>query len=137
MTSEKKIAANRRNAKLSTGPRTKDGRAKASRNACRHGLTVSIASDPVLSGGADRLARAIAGDDFAILPCARIAAEAEIELSRIGRARARLLEAGRGAGDSNDGEALAATLLALTKMDRYERRAFSLLKRALRDLGSI
>jgi hypothetical protein len=33
------LAANRRNAKKSTGPKTADGKAAASRNALRHGLT--------------------------------------------------------------------------------------------------
>lgn len=39
MTTEARIEANRRNAQLSTGPRTEAGRAAASRNALRHGLT--------------------------------------------------------------------------------------------------
>lgn len=38
MTSEAQIAANRRNAEKSTGPRTEDGKAKVARNALRHGL---------------------------------------------------------------------------------------------------
>jgi len=39
MATEKQIAANRRNAKKSTGPRTKLGKTIASRNAQKHGLT--------------------------------------------------------------------------------------------------
>ncbi len=39
MASEAQMAANRRNARKSTGPRTEAGRAVASRNALRHGLT--------------------------------------------------------------------------------------------------
>ena len=38
MTSEEKIAANRRNAQLSTGPTTSDGKAKVSQNAMKHGM---------------------------------------------------------------------------------------------------
>lgn len=39
MTSLLQIEANRRNALRSTGPRTETGRAVASRNALKHGLT--------------------------------------------------------------------------------------------------
>ena len=39
MASEAQVAANRRNARKSTGPKTDAGRAVASRNALRHGLT--------------------------------------------------------------------------------------------------
>ena len=39
MTSEKQISTNRRNAGLSTGPRSEAGRARSSRNALKHGLT--------------------------------------------------------------------------------------------------
>lgn len=39
MTSPAQIAANRRNARQSTGPRTANGKAKSRLNALRHGLT--------------------------------------------------------------------------------------------------
>jgi hypothetical protein len=39
MTSNLQIEANRRNARLSTGPRTEQGRKASSMNALRHGLT--------------------------------------------------------------------------------------------------
>jgi hypothetical protein len=42
MVSERRIAANRRNAQLSTGPRTPAGRAKSSMNALRHGITGQV-----------------------------------------------------------------------------------------------
>ena len=45
MTTEKQIAANRENAKKSTGPRTLDGKRKSRRNAVRHGLTAETVID--------------------------------------------------------------------------------------------
>ena len=44
MSTAAQIAANRANAQHSTGPRTEEGKAASSRNACRHGLFTAIAS---------------------------------------------------------------------------------------------
>lgn len=49
MSTEKRTAANRTNARRSTGPRTAGGKAKAAKNALAHGLT---AAAPVLPGEA-------------------------------------------------------------------------------------
>ena len=43
MATQKQIAANKRNAKLSTGPRTELGRARSRYNALSHGLTAKVA----------------------------------------------------------------------------------------------
>jgi hypothetical protein len=51
MATEKQIAANRQNAKHSTGPRTDNGKRRSRRNAMRHGLTaetvINVLEDPV------------------------------------------------------------------------------------------
>src|SRR3984893_7332669 len=63
MTSQRKITANRRNSRNSCGPSTAAGKARASRNAQRHGLAAITHRLPVSSGETERLARAICGDD--------------------------------------------------------------------------
>src|SRR5690349_24815169 len=45
MSSFRQIEANRRNAQLSTGPVTEEGRKKSRRNAIRHGLTAETVID--------------------------------------------------------------------------------------------
>ena len=71
MASERQIAANRRNALLSSGPKTQTGKRASSRNALRHGLTAR--NNDNLSGeiesrlhpesiGERRLAQSVAGD---------------------------------------------------------------------------
>src|ERR1700736_2770873 len=57
--SERKRAANRRNARSSTGPRTAAGKARVTQNALRHGLNVAVADDPLLTEEVERIARAI------------------------------------------------------------------------------
>ena len=47
MTSLKQIAANRRNAEDSTGPRSEAGKQRSSRNAVRHGLTAETVIEPL------------------------------------------------------------------------------------------
>lgn len=93
MTSELKVKANRANSRASTGPRTQSGRVRAARNALRHGLSLPVCSDPVLSEQVDALAREIAGSDAnaEIQNCARLIAEAQIDLRRIRQARQQLL----------------------------------------------
>ena len=45
MTTFRQIEANRRNAQLSTGPKTEGGKSKSRRNAIRHGLTAETVID--------------------------------------------------------------------------------------------
>jgi hypothetical protein len=92
MTSDRKIAANRRNASRSTGPRSAAGKARSSRNALRHGLTISLANDTSRSAEIQRLAHAIAGtSDPSRFHFACQAAQAELEILRVRVARAALI----------------------------------------------
>jgi len=55
MATEKQIAANRANARLSTGPRTIAGKQRASRNAYRHGLCTPLPAGPLNAARTDTL----------------------------------------------------------------------------------
>jgi hypothetical protein len=59
MTSFRQIEANRRNARLSTGPTTEEGKRKSRRNAVRHGLTAETVID-ALEDAADYAAFEVA-----------------------------------------------------------------------------
>jgi hypothetical protein len=63
MSSDKQIAANRLNAKNSTGPRTEHGKRRSRRNALRHGLTAETVIDTLENAADyDALAAAINAD---------------------------------------------------------------------------
>jgi hypothetical protein len=93
MTSARKIKANRVNAQASTGPRTLHGKSRAARNALRHGLSLSVLADPVLTEEAKNLALKIAGEGprAEILEPAQRIAEAQIDIVRVRQARHYLL----------------------------------------------
>jgi hypothetical protein len=93
LTSDRKIRANRANARASTGPRTAQGRARAARNALRHALSLPVCSNPALSEEVETLAREIAGPGAnpEITELARQVAEAQIDLRRVQYARYQLL----------------------------------------------
>lgn len=132
MTSARKIASNRRNAKKSTGPKTKTGKWKSSRNAFRHGLAVAIGSQSNFAETINRLTQALAGDIYPNADLARKIAEAEVDLLRIRAMRASHFTA----IGSWDGSRHARANLAedLRRLERYEQRAYSRRKRAVKAL---
>jgi hypothetical protein len=60
--SARKLAANRANARASTGPRTAAGKASSARNAVRHGLCSKPWGDPEVGRAIERWARRFAGE---------------------------------------------------------------------------
>ena len=145
MTTARQIEANRANARLSTGPRTERGKARASRNALRHGLSIPVLADAGLSKQVEDLAHRIAEESSkaGLLEPARLVAEARVDVTRIRHAKYELLS--RKLDDPADGalasserksgmesSALTNKVRQLVRLDRYERRALSHLRSATR-----
>jgi hypothetical protein len=130
MASEKQMAANRANAKKSTGPKTAAGKLKASRNALRHGLSLPLRRDTEASAKADAIADLLACDQASDQErmAATEVALAQLELVRIRAVRAELMAELDLASDDID------ALRRLAALDRYERLAHTKRRRAARKL---
>jgi hypothetical protein len=127
MASERQIATNRRNARKSTGPRSGAGKNRSSRNAYRHGLTLSITSTAAFAKQLDKLVREIAGDtsDAIMLERARAIAQSELDLARVRRAKVALIERASAFGELDPPRVLilaqspgpSVSLMRLTEVD--------------------
>jgi len=129
MTSMRQRAANRRNARASTGPRTAAGKARAAQNARKHGLRVSSLRDPAKTRNIAELARKLAGpmaDAQRFTAACRLVA-AQIDLLDIREARLPLLA--RALDDRT-------AIKRLATLDRYESDVRSLRKSAMRKLDA-
>lgn len=102
MASERQIAANRSNAQRSTGPRTKAGKLKSSRNSLKHGLSSSKNGVWTASSTA--------------------VTEVQLALERIRRVRVKLLLAVLESREPR-------LIKQLRGLDRYERTALAKRKR--------
>jgi hypothetical protein len=117
MASERQIAANRRNARKSTGPRSGAGKKRAGRNAYRHGLTLSVTPTTAVAKQLDKLVRKIAGDseDALVLERARAIAQAELDLARVRRAKVALIERASAFGELDPPQAFST----VTEIKRF------------------
>ena len=93
MATKKQIAANRQNARRSSGPRSGEGKRRSSQNAYRHGLSAGVNAHVESIKDIEALARKIAGNstDVVVLECARTIAQAEFDLARIRRLKVGLV----------------------------------------------
>jgi hypothetical protein len=154
MTSLRKIAANRRNAQLSTGPKTKLGQLRSSQNAHRHGLSIPIVVEEAVTDEVNSLAIAMAGatDNPLLHDLARRAAEAHFEVLRVRTVKHQLLQHVNGDLDRAQNVATSAippdgadiTRAAvddpinwLLRLRRYERRTLSRRNAAIRELEDL
>ena len=144
MASERQIAANRANARKSSGPRSSAGKSRASSNAYRHGLSLSFGTNAPLAPQLETLARKIAGYavDAISLERAREIAQAEFDIARVRRAKVALIESARACAAAErppmppqdpdrSAEAIRRALPELRKLERYERRAAARRDRAV------
>jgi hypothetical protein len=94
---------------------------RASRNAYRHGLTLSITSTAAFAKQLDKLARNIAGntDDAITLERAREIAQAELDLARVRRAKVAVIERAAAFGELDPPQLTVAQMIrVLNAFDR-------------------
>lgn len=143
MTSERATRANRVNAKASTGPRTRAGKVRSGQNARKHGLS-SAGSSPEVDAEVARLVELIMreyGGGEVTRDAARSLAEAQVQVLSVRAYKVALLSSGSLAteadgrlGSDQSPPVQSNAIRILEGLERYERRAFSRRKSALRRL---
>lgn len=133
MTSQRQLFANRQNATRSTGPRSEQGKARSSQNALRHGLAKQFGQEAADLRKIEKLAGLIASEHKGIgRRVAHAAAKAELELAHTRKVQT---EAWRLVSESVErglvGE-IAGAVSNAESIERYEKRATSRRKKALR-----
>src|SRR3954469_2273657 len=128
-----RIAANRANARKSTGPKTAAGKAKVSRNARRHGLSGPLVCEGAYTPHVEALAREIAGQDAdgERLALACNIAAAQLDLARIRTAKRDLQDAANFGSTDAHYPCDWSVLPQLERLDRYEQRVFTRRRRAI------
>jgi hypothetical protein len=141
MASPAQIAANRRNATHSTGPRSATGKARSRGNALKHGLRAPLDRDASIVEEIEALMTDIARLVKKPREAVRHIAEQQIKIMRVQQTRTdiinRYLE--RLARDDPEGfdsqarvaMAIAAAIPEIAAFEDYERREFSKLRKAL------
>lgn len=108
---------------------------RSRRNALRHGLATPIGNSPDERANVEKLALVLSGytNDLRRLDEARIEAERHFDLRRIHQARFEIFHA-LGDIQTASGDQFTQAALAVTKIARYERKALSKRRTALKEL---
>ena len=126
MATEKQLRANRENAKKSTGPKTAGGRARSSRNALSHGLSLPLKLDAEAAAKAGLIRQMLASEPTELsrgLAAVEVA-EAQLDVLRIRAVRRQMMvQLESASGDLTHLRRLAA-------LDRYEGSALARRSRA-------
>jgi len=128
MSSERRTTVNRNSGRRSSGPRTKAGKVRASRNALKHGLAVIMHDQSIPSGEVACFAKALCGDDSdpALLAHAKVIAQNEMVLRAIREQQIAVIERLR-----------EPTEVALTKRDNRLKLAKARSKQTRRSVKEI
>ena len=122
------------NAQKSRGPRSIGGKARASRNATRHGLAANLWNDLSAGYAIETMTELFRKMGYPEQK-ARVAAVAEYETRSVLKARSKIIEGLRvAAHDGFSDGSLGNGLRELQSIDRYEKRASSRKKRVFRQL---
>ncbi|MGY8678212.1 hypothetical protein Q2941_10375 [Bradyrhizobium sp. UFLA05-153] len=149
MATERQIAANRANAKKSTGPKSRGGKRRASQNAYLHGLAGQSPIDPEWIARVEQQAREIVESTGGKinLSHARSIAQAQQEVLRARSISTALVtkalashvdggtvppSSGRSAQDADGAGPIERAVQLIRLLDRYEYRALAWRDRAIR-----
>lgn len=137
MATDRQIEANRRNARLSTGPTSAAGRARSAQNARKHGLSTAV-THPHARARVDAIATTLVGEHApaGLQGLALAVAEATEAVARASAARSAVLDEIADALRRGHTAGLDALSLKLAHLDRYTHRAHARRSRALQDLRS-